>query len=134
RVLRTRLSLYQHNQRYTESVHVALHALRILGHPLPEHPTPPRLLAGILTLLAKTRSVQAQALARRTNEAPPEQQEILDFLSLLWGPSFWVNKNLNGLVVIHLVKLTLRYGNGPNAPFAYVCYGVLNHVLLKRYE
>ena len=134
RVLRTRLSLYQHNQRYADSVQVALQALTLLGYRLPERPTPPRLIAGLVALLARTHSIQTQTLVSRTNEATPEQQEILDFLSLLWGPSFWTNQNLNGLVVIQLMKLTLRYGNSPNAPFAYVCFAVLNYVLFKRYE
>ncbi len=134
RVLRIRLSLYQHSQRYEDAVNVALQALAILGHPLPKRPTPPRLIAGIANLMAKTRSVDAHVLASRADEATPEQSEILDFLSLLWGPSFWVNKGLNGLVVIHLMKLTLRHGNSKNAPFAYVCFAVLNHVLLKRHR
>jgi predicted ATPase/GAF domain-containing protein len=133
-VHRTQLVLYQHQQRYEEAIGLGIRALGLLGSKLPVQPSPPRLAVslGLTTWRLRASNVEALRLAR--DQASDLDRLALDLLVLLWTPCFWTNQKLCGLVVLELVNRTLKLGNTPQAPMAYACYAILNHVLLKRHE
>lgn len=133
-VQRTRLVLYQHQQRYAEAIALGLGTLRLLSVRLPEKPGVPRLLSRLAPTMIRARRVPAEQLFERADRATEADRMVLDLLVLLWTPSFWVNQNLNALVVLKLLDISLRLGNTPQAPMAYVCFGILLHVLFKRHE
>lgn len=133
-VMQTWQEICQHQQRYKAAIRILLVALRQVGHPMPENPTVARVLFGLGRVLLKTRKLDLKSVAERQDTATPGQRTILELLLMLWGPSLWVNQNLNGLVVIHLMQLTLEVGNAPGTAMAYVCYAVLEHVLFKNHE
>jgi predicted ATPase len=133
-VHRTRLILYQHMQRYSEAIALGLRALRLLGVRLPERPSPVRLAASLTSLLARARRADVDALARMPDRADEREHAVLDLLILLWTPTFWTNQRLNALIVVKLMKMTLRLGNTPQAPMAYVCFGILHHVAFKAHR
>jgi predicted ATPase/two-component sensor histidine kinase len=130
-VHRTRLVLYLHVQRYAEAIALGLRALSLLGVKLPARPSAGRLLISLSSLLARARKVKPDGLARKAACATPEELLVLDLMILLWTPSFWINQRLNALVVLKLMRMTLRLGNTPQAPMAYVCFGILKYLLLK---
>ncbi|HXJ19726.1 MAG TPA: AAA family ATPase [Polyangia bacterium] len=133
-VHRTRLILYQHMQRYGEAISLGLRALRLLGVPLPEKPSPARLVTALGALMLRVRKVPIDSLADAPDRADARDRAVLDLLVLLWTPTFWVNQPLNGLIVVKLMAMVLRLGNTPQAPMAYVCFGILNHVLFKAHR
>ncbi len=133
-VMLTWQEICQHQQRYSAAIKILLNGLAQLGRSLPERPSIPRVLAGLARLLYRTRKLEPRTLAARADLATPEQRAELELLLMLWGPSLWTNQLLNGLVVIRMMTLTLRIGNAPGTAMAYVCFAVLNHVLLQRHE
>ncbi|HKO93575.1 MAG TPA: hypothetical protein VJU61_20620, partial [Polyangiaceae bacterium] len=132
RVQRTRLVLYLHMQRYADAIRLGIEALALLGVRLPIHPSPARLGVSLARTLVVMRGRSAAGLLDRSDSADAQQRSILELLVLAWTPSFWTNQPLNALVVLKLIDMTALLGNTPQAPMAYVCFGILNHLLLKR--
>ncbi|HET9932651.1 MAG TPA: histidine kinase, partial [Polyangiaceae bacterium] len=133
-VQRTRLVLYQHMQRYAEAISLGLATLKKLGVRMPEKPGTVGTLSRLAPVMLRARRTPAEELFERPDHAEQTDRMILDLLVLLWTPSFWVNQSLNALVVLKLIEVTLRLGNTPQAPMAYVCFGILHHVVFKQHE
>lgn len=133
-VQRTRLVLYQHMQRYTEAISLGLSTLKKLGVRMPEKPGTVGTLTRLAPVMLRARRAPPEELFERPDHAEQTDRMVLDLLVLLWTPSFWVNQSLNALVVLKLIELTLRLGNTPQAPMAYVCFGILHHVVFKQHE
>lgn len=134
RVHYTWLLLAQHRKHYEKALEVGLDALALLDYPLPRWRRLPSVLFELPALLLRTRRLDLESLRASHDRATPHDRSVLEFLVMLWGPSLWTDKLLNVLVVIRLMTLTLRLGNGASAPMAYVCFAVLNHVAFRRYE
>lgn len=131
-LLRTRIVLYQHEHRYEEATRMGLSGLSLLGAQL-RRPWSMRAVVGFIWLLLRTRGLDVPALARHHGSEDRHNELILEFLVLLWTPSFWKSKALNILVNVALMGRTLSRGNTRSAPMAYVCFGVLKHAIQRDY-
>jgi len=53
----------------------------------------------------------------------PRKIAMINLLMQLVAASFFTDRNLNALVVLHMVHLSLKYGNTEATPFSYANYG-----------
>jgi len=133
KLLHSRLLCYVHDQDYSGGVEVGLSALRVLGHALPDNPSLARAVASVVKLSARMWRADPNALAQLPDRATDHDLEVFRFLVALWGPSHWANPNLNALVCVRLVEMTLRCGNGQHSSMAYASYAAICH-MQGRYE
>jgi predicted ATPase/signal transduction histidine kinase/glutathione S-transferase len=124
-VYSTRLTLLAHVGQFKEAVDAGLTGLRLLKLHLPAAPSKATLLQEFLKIKWYQGRRKVEDLEQLPNRMSPRERAAINILANLWGPSFWLNQNLNGVIVLYMLNLTLRYGNSDVSPIAYVCYGML---------
>lgn len=137
RVFYLKLTLYSQQRRYKEAIQVFLNAMDALGEGLPRQTWQQALqFAGELASLKKSfKGLQIQELA----DLPEMKDPHSLILAQLMGTSFDIlmaagnYKLLFGLVVLKLVKLSLRQGNAEMSLLAYVFWGAVRQQLFGDY-
>lgn len=130
-VYNTRVRLLQHVGKEIESIEAGLAGLKIMGLEFPMHPGKVDLAKNLLKVMAAHGRKDIPSLIDLPDKMTPEIRATMDILMNLWGVTFWINQDLNGLLVLQMVRLSLKYGNADASSVAYVCYGVLQNVLGK---
>lgn len=128
RFLHSHLLFCVHNQDYATGVDVGLRALRLLGYPLPARPSLPRVIASVALLSARMRRLDPDDLSRQPDSTTEDDRLVFSFLVGLWGPAHWTNELLKALVCVHLMRLTVRCGNGEHSSMGYISYAAICHI------
>lgn len=133
-VLRSRMTLYLHMQRYHEAIVVGRRALRFLGVRLPGRAAALRIPAKFARVRLAMGGRTPGQLAAGDSEPSEAHAMALEILILLWTPCFWIDQPLSIVVGLELMQLTLTGGFTPESPMAFVCHGILRHLGLGQYE
>jgi hypothetical protein len=89
-------------------------------------------LKELLSVLWLHRRLHLDPGAVSLAQLDPQTNAIFSCLADLWGPAFWLSEDLTGLVVLTLVRLSLRHGNTAASSIGYASYGVFQALVLKR--
>lgn len=127
RLLLLRLALGTYNQQYEQAVEHGLEALRVLGHPLPGHPSIPRVVARAVLLSSRMRGLTPESL-ERLPAGPPDLSDQVSVLGWLAACAHWSRPNLGALVLIRIAELTLTYRDNPRSSMGFACYGTICHL------
>lgn len=120
--------------RLSDAVDVALHALSILDMPLQRTPHQLRVLGQVMStkLALRNRSIeQLQALPAMTD---PSMLAVMDLLGLILPPAYWISEGLLALVVCKMVAVSLSHGHSPNAGYGFAWWGITECALLGNIE
>ncbi|WP_437965928.1 AAA family ATPase [Sorangium sp. So ce260] len=120
--------------RYARAVEIGLSCLRACDVVLPLHPTDAQ-------IEKETESVW-QALGDRAIEdlihlppmTHPEIKITMGVLQSVSLPAFFVDPNLYNLVVMRMVKLSLRHGNAEHSAVAYAAFAMVISSRSGRYQ
>ncbi len=102
----------------------SLECLKLLGVPLPEHPSKGQVLASLLFVVFKHRRFESRVELAKEGEVDAKSTRIMACLANLWGTAFWSNEALTGLVVLKLLRYSLDVGNTSVSSIAYASYAV----------
>ncbi len=117
--------------QYRKAIETAVRALKLLGEPLPGHPTRVQVMAELVrTKLALTgkRTDDLQALPRMES---PQKLAAMRILMLATAPAYFEDQNLLPLLSLRMVRLSVRYGNAAYSAYGYVMYGLVLCGVLK---
>ncbi|WP_438009075.1 AAA family ATPase [Sorangium sp. So ce321] len=120
--------------QYARAVEIGLSCLRACDIDLPLHPTDAQ-------IETETESVW-QALGDRAIEdlihlppmTHPEIKITMGVLQSVSLPAFFVDPNLYNLVVMRMVKLSLRHGNAEHSAVAYAAFAMVISSRFGRYQ
>jgi predicted ATPase len=118
--------------RFEDGAKDVLASLKALGVTMPFDARPAHVVLPMLRTLAMNRHLPARPEDATISELEPRVSSILGCLADLWGPAFWISKNLTGLVVFAMVRLSLTHGNVGASAIGYASYGVFLASELKR--
>jgi predicted ATPase/signal transduction histidine kinase len=116
---------YTRQHKIMEGIKVGLQVLELLGRPLPERPTQTdiaRSLQETQRLLAGRDIGELLSLPEMTD---PRMLAVAKILMRLFSPAYVGNPELFLLIVCHMVRLSLEYGNTPLSALAYAAYGFI---------
>jgi predicted ATPase/signal transduction histidine kinase len=134
RVLLARGQMLTNRGRFKESISDAIACLELLGLKLPARPSRGQVLFPMLRMLTLHRRLPAADRPVEIVELDPTSSRIMSCLAELWGPAFWVDENLTGLVVFAMVRLSLMRGNTPASSIGYASYGAFLAMALKKHQ
>ncbi len=125
-IISMRLRQYTTIGKSDKAIEVGLKGLLILGIKLSAKPG----MANVLSEIVKAKlKIGRRKIADLINEPileDPEQKAASRLLSELGAPAYVLgNDVLYGLLALKVVNLSLKYGNSPESPYAYVAYGML---------
>jgi PAS domain S-box-containing protein len=108
-----------------EAVKVALSALKQLGMEFPER----RRKFHLWLQLLKSRLTVARRSIHDLVDLPemtdPQKLAASRMLASLLPAAFFVSPELNGLLILKLVELSVKHGNGPTSSHAYATFGMV---------
>lgn len=120
--------------RLSDAVDVALHALELLGVPLQRTPNPLRVMGQVMATklaLRKRPISQLQALPAMED---PAMLAVMDLLGLILPPAYWISEGLLALVVCKMVSVSLAHGYSPNAGYGFSWWGITECAMLGNIE
>jgi predicted ATPase/class 3 adenylate cyclase len=105
-----------------EAIERARSALAVLGVKLPAHPK----RAHVLPLLARAMALIGRRttadLARLPEMQDPTQLAIMRILTTVAQPAYYTAPDLLPVILLRMVIVTMRHGNSPLAPYAWMAY------------
>src|SRR6185312_10898560 len=108
--------------------------LEVLGLPLPARIKRSHLIGPLLRITMLHRRLAVKSEAPPIAQLDAQTAAILSCLADMWGPAFWLDENLTGLVVLTLVRLSLSRGNVGASAIGYASYGVFLSTVRKRHR
>ena len=129
-----RLQAYVAQNRLSEAVDVALHALSLLGITLPKSPGSFQVLGRLMQtkLLMKGKSfADLHALPEMTD---PYKLSAMDLLGLTIPPAYWTSQELVALTVFQMVRESIKHGYSPNAGYGFSWWGITESAMLGNID
>lgn len=123
-----------HAGQFERAIEIGLRGLARLSIHIPKAPHKLSLGPPLLRAFIKHRTLTADLSARPAAEPPTEVRVALNLLANLWGPAFWLNDALTGLIVLRMLALSERHGSVAAAAIAFASYGVLMAMVLGRID
>jgi len=130
--LMTRMRMLSNMGRFEESAADGLACLRLLGLEIPLAPRASRLVGPMLAALSRNWRLPADPVSVVVDQVDERTKTMMVCLADLWGPAFWFNEKLTGLVVFAMVRLSLLRGNTAPSAIGYASYGIFLAGALKR--
>jgi predicted ATPase/signal transduction histidine kinase len=118
-----RLTHYQNNAHYEKAIEIGLESLRLFGLDLPEHPSVEEIET--LFLAVEESIIHPMELLDAPAMTQAKSQMLISLLMNLVPPTYLVNQPLMGLLVLHMMRITLRDGNTLLSVFVYTWYGTI---------
>jgi PAS domain S-box-containing protein len=113
----------QHN--LSEAIETGLQVLKLLGVEIPQEPSQ----ADLLRSLEETKITWSERHIEDLINLPPMTEAnklaTMRILAILSGPASIGFPNLYSLIVLELVKLSLKHGNTPQSAHSYASYGIV---------
>ena len=133
-VVAAQISYFSAHLQPAEALAVARNALHALGVELPQRAS----LASVASSLAITfwamRGKSTEDLAGLPPMRDPQRLAAMRILLRAVSPAYIADPNMFPLIVLHMVRLSLAYGNSSESPFGYMTYGILLSAGLGRLE
>ncbi len=111
--------------RLSEAVEMAREILRKMGVVFPAKPSKAHALVGLIRLRYALRGRSVEALVDLPEMTDPVYLTITRILATVAAAAYAVVPELLPLIVFKLVDLSLRFGNGPSAPFGYSTLAII---------
>ena len=131
-ILMARSQMLTNLGRFRESIADGVACLRLLGHNLRVDPRRIHTVLPLLRMMRLHRRLPPPDAAMPLADVDAKTAQIMAVLAELWGPAFWVNENLTGLVVFAMVRLSLTRGNIGASAVGYGSYGVFLATAMKK--
>ncbi|MBL9172489.1 MAG: AAA family ATPase [Verrucomicrobiales bacterium] len=131
-VYETQIAGFTRQTRFPEAVRVAQTALRMLGNPLPENPGKLRVLAGMVRTEFDLRGRAPRDLVQLPRMTSPENLAVMRILMCFIPPAYASAPDLFSIIILEIVRLSLREGNSPVSAFGYSLYGLVMCGVLNR--
>ncbi|WP_438024890.1 AAA family ATPase [Sorangium sp. So ce233] len=113
------IHLYTTTDRFDRVVPIGRDYLRGVGIVLPAAPTDDEVRAQYQDMRARMGERSIESLLDLPRMTDPQRRAVIDVLSLLATPVYFVDKNLYALLIIHIVLLSLEYGNTDGSALAF---------------
>ncbi|MBY0239892.1 MAG: AAA family ATPase [Burkholderiaceae bacterium] len=120
--------------RLSDAVDIALHALALLGVPLQRTPHPLRVMAQLVATKLALRNRPISELQQLPAMEDPAMLAVMDLLGLILPPAYWISEGLLALVVCKMVSVSLAHGYSPNAGYGFVWWGITECAMLGNIE
>lgn len=128
----TRLQLYFDQSRYHEAVQIGREMLSLHGINIPLNPSRTflslELLKTRLTLGKKT----AEELLNMAEMENPDHLEIMRLFMYTIAPAYMFNKKMVFLMVMKMIRLSIKHGNSPFSAYGYMFYAM--HLAAKDFS
>ncbi|WP_433927047.1 AAA family ATPase [Sorangium cellulosum] len=110
---------------YARAVEIGLSCLRACDVVLPLHPTDAQIEKEIESVWQALGDRAIEDLIRLPPMTHPEIKITMGVLQSMSLPAFFVDPNLYNLVVMRMVKLSLRHGNAEHSAVAYAAFAMV---------
>ena len=128
------LALHEMTGDAPEAIRCGMKGLAAVGHPFGTLPVKllfVRKLLAIRLRLLRSDFAEIEHLPKVTDQEIIAAQNLL---MLMIPPAYFFDKDLVVTLALHMVELSLRYGNAPSSPYAYVTFSVVMGSVLGRYD
>lgn len=120
--------------RYGDGIREAGKALALLGIRLPTKVNPIRFMTDILSTNWKLSRVGITNLVGWKRMENAEKMVAMRLLMTVYTPAYIHQPELAPVIALKMVNLSLKYGNSPESPFAYVVIAILLGSGFKEYK
>jgi predicted ATPase len=130
--LLTRMKVFSNMGRFEDVVEDGCACLALLGLPLPAKPKRAHVIGPLLRVLSLHRRLPSKSAPIELAELDARTRAQFSCLAEMWGPAFWLDENLTGLVVFALVRLSLTRGTIAPSAIGFASYGAFLATAFKR--
>ncbi|WP_437282400.1 AAA family ATPase [Sorangium sp. So ce375] len=120
--------------QYARAVEIGLSCLRACDVDLPLHPTDAQIEKETESVWQALGDRAIEDLIRLPPMTHPEIKTTMGVLQSVSLPAFFVDPNLYNLVVMRMVKLSLRHGNAEHSAVAYAAFAMVISSRFGRYQ
>ena len=124
-VYELQIQSYTVQNRVFEAVNTGLEVLKLLGIYFPQNPNLLNILVELINTKLRLGLKGIEDLANLPEMTDSNKQAAMRILSGILGTAMAVKPRLLPLLVLMMVKLSVKYGNSPYASVAYVFYGAI---------
>jgi PAS domain S-box-containing protein len=120
-----RIHSYMAQNEMLEAIETARQVLKLLDISLPQQPNQPHIILGLIrTKLALGRK-RVEDLEKLPEMTDPDKLAALRILMSSASAAYIATPQMFPLIVCHIVRLSVKYGNAPLSGFGYVTYGLI---------
>lgn len=125
RIYGLKVELFIHQGQHDRALECALHALRLLGVPLPVNPGKLTVLGQMLLARWRLGGMKIADLIDLHPMTSEEPRIAMNILMSLFGIAYSLSVELSALVITRMMNLTLQHGNADISAYTYGLYGLL---------
>ena len=124
-VYELRSAMYVSQNKMLEGLDLLKDALKSLGFPLPAKPGQLSVLPELIRYKIASRKKTVESLADLPPMKDRDARAVMRLLNASVAPAFLAQPDLFPVIVLKMVNLSLKKGNSPLSPFAYVSFGII---------
>ncbi|MGE5703989.1 MAG: helix-turn-helix transcriptional regulator [Clostridia bacterium] len=132
-VYRIRIALYINLGKYVEAIELGLEGLKDFQMPIAVKPSSITLARELFTTRWKLRN-RMEDLADLPDVTDPTVKSLMELITVIAAPAFFVNKDVFLILISKYVRLALRYGNTEASATAYAFFGLILSLGLGLYK
>jgi len=122
-VYRVRMQIHTTRAEHDQCIGVGLECLSLLGIELHRQPTDEEVNAELTRLRDVLHGCSAEEILNQPRMTDPRTVIIMGAMAVMYASSFYMDPNLNDLLVCQMVRLSLQHGNTDASGIGYVCFG-----------
>ncbi len=134
KAFKIQLQAFVAQNRLSEAVDVALHALGMLGITLPKSPGALQVMGKLLQTKFALRGKSLADLHALPAMTDPARLEAMELLGLTIPPAYWTSQELVALTVFQMVRESVAHGYSPNAGYGYSWWGITECAMLGNID
>ncbi|MEA5471027.1 AAA family ATPase [Spirulina sp. 06S082] len=134
RVYEAKISALVAQHQANEAIETALEVLQLLGTKLPRKPNKLHILLSLVRTNLALAGKQIEELAELPPMADLHQQAIVKLLASIIPVTYQSTPQLFPIIVLEMIRLSIRYGNSSVSPLAYACHAIILGGLLDDLE
>ncbi len=108
-----------------QALEIGLRGLDLLGVKMPENPGKATILLNVLKVRLAQGKTRTEDLAKLPALTDPRQKAIMNLLSMLGAPAYYVNPTLFAVIITRGVMLSLRHGLPDLAAYGMIAMGLI---------
>jgi predicted ATPase/serine phosphatase RsbU (regulator of sigma subunit)/tRNA A-37 threonylcarbamoyl transferase component Bud32 len=125
RVYDKKIIIFTNMGNHRVGMEYGIEALKMFGIRIPLRPTRARILRGVATAAVLLGRRRVSDLLNAPEITDPEKIMIMTLCMNTGTSAYFVNNDVVAVLALTMVNLSLRYGNTPVSPFAYLSYGLI---------
>jgi diguanylate cyclase (GGDEF)-like protein len=134
KAFKVRLQAYVAQNRLSEAVDVALHALGLLGIDLPKSPDGSVVGEKLMETKQALEGKSLDDLLALPAMTDPAKLAAMDLLGLTIPPAYWTSQGLMALIVFQMVRESVAHGHSPNAGYGFSWWGITECAMLGNID